>query len=122
MKYFTSEKLDILKNYIINKYIIGIQKIEYNEKENTSLEQDIVEMEKLLKEKNNSQIENIQSTKERDLVNQIKDDHSKLLFCEVNEKEIKNYSYYLKKMIESKNNDESREYARELIFNHLKKK
>ena len=123
VQYFTSEKLDVLKNYIINKYIMSIKKIDFKEKDNTSLEQDIVEMDQLLDDKKNiSQIGKIESTKERKLTKQIKDQHSKLLFFEVNEKEIKNYSYYLKKMTESKNNDESRKYAKELIFNHLKKK
>jgi len=122
VQYFTSEKLDVLKNYIINKYIISIKKIDFKEKDNTSLEQDIIEMDQLLDKKNISHIGKIESTKEKKLTKQIKDQHSKLLFFEVNESEIKNYSYYLKKMTESKNNDESRKYARELIFNHLKKK
>ena len=121
VKYFTCEKLDVLKNYIINKYIISIKKIDFHEKENTSLEQDIIEMDQLLEKENACQFEKIQTSKERKLNKQIKDQSSKLLLYEGNEKEIKNYSYYLKKMIESKNNDESRKYTRELIFNHLKK-
>ena len=122
VQYFTSETLDVLKNYIINKYILSIKKIDFHEKDSTNLEQDIIEMDQILENKNINQIEKIQPIKERKLTKQIKDQHSKLLFFEVNEKEIKNYSYYLKKMIESKNNDESRKYARELIFNNLKKK
>ena len=121
VKYFTSEKLEVLKNYIINKYLITIKMIDFHEKENTNLEQDIIEMEQILEKKNVNLIEKIQPKKEIKLSKQIKDQHSNLLFFEVNEKEIKNYSYYLKKMVESKNNDESRKYARELIFNHLKK-
>lgn len=121
--YFTSEKLDVLQKYIINKYILQKNKIEYFEKESTTLEQDIGEMDALIKEKNINLSENISQKKE--MINsdiKKKDSNEKNLFIDVDEKEIKNYSYYLKKMMETKNNDESRKYARELIFHHLKKK
>ena len=50
-----------------------------------------------------------------------KDEHSKYLFVEIDDREIKNYSYYSKKFAEAKNRDDSIRYARELIFHHLKK-
>ena len=57
--YFTSEKLDVLKKYIINKYILQKNKIEYHEKDKTTLEQNIDEMDALIKEKNININENI---------------------------------------------------------------
>ena len=52
VKYFTSEKLDVLRNYIIYKYVLSKNKIEFIERENTSLEKDIEEMSQLLKKNN----------------------------------------------------------------------
>ena len=118
--YFTSEKLDVLKKYIINKYILQKNKIEYHEKDKTTLEQNINEMDALIKEKNININENI--SQKNAIINsdfKKKDNNENNIFIDVDEKEIKNYSYYLKKMMETKNNDESRHCARELIFHHL---
>ena len=122
VKYFTSEKLDILKKYIIYKYLIIENHIKYLEKENTDLEQDVTEMSKLLamnkiniEEQKIDQIENIFDIKR-------KDDDSKTMFFEmIDESEIKGFSYYSKKLKEAKTKEESRRYAREIIFNYIKK-
>ena len=60
------------------------------------------------------------SLKESNIVEDKKDQHSTTLFLDANEKEIKNYSYYVKKIQESKTNNESNKYLKKLIFNHLK--
>ena len=121
VKYFTSEKLDVLKNYIIYKYVLSRNNIEFNESENTSLEKDIEEMSQLLK-KNSIRIDekNIQLKEDKTNI-QKKDQSSKFLFVEIDDREIKNYSYYSQKFDEAKNRNESIRYARELIFHHLKK-
>ena len=51
-----------------------------------------------------------------------KDDDSKTMFFEmIDESEIKGFSYYSKKLKEAKTKEESRRYAREIIFNYIKK-
>ena len=42
------------------------------------------------------------------------------LFINTNEKKIKNYSYYVKKIQESKSHYEFSKYMRKLLFKHLK--
>ena len=121
VKYFTSEKLDNLKKYIIYKYLITKNNIKFNEKEDTQLEKDIEEMSLLLKANNINIDENKVQIKEKKSNIKRQDKPSKSLFIEIDEKEVKNYSYYLKKMNEAKTKDESRRYARELYFHHLKK-
>ena len=92
VKYFTSEKLDVLKNYIIYKYVLSRVNIEFIENENTILENDIEEMSQLLK-KNSIRIDKTNIQK--------KDQSSKFLFVEIDDREIKNYSYYSQKFDEA---------------------
>ena len=52
VKYFTYENLETLKEYIIYKNMISEKNIEYNDKENTCLEEDVKEMKNLIDKKN----------------------------------------------------------------------
>ena len=121
IKYFVSENLDVLRKYIICHYILQKNKIKYALNENNSLEQDINEMEIILKKNNLSIVEKTPPKEQKKIIKKRKDEKSDLAFVLVKEEEIKNYSYYLKKMREAKNRDEARRYARELIYHHLKK-
>ena len=121
IKYFVSENLDVLRKYIICHYILQKNKIKYTLNENNSLEQDINEMEIILKKNNLSIVEKTPPKEQKKIIKKRKDEKSDLAFALVKEEEIKNYSYYLKKMREAKNRDEARRYARELIYHHLKK-
>ena len=122
VKYFVSESLDIIKNYIIYKYVLSEKKIKYEEKENSTLEDNIIEMEKIIKE-HKIDLNTVKIPKrEINLICEIKKDEEKeIMFVEKEDGENKNFTYYLKKMVESDDNDESREAARQLIFNFLKK-
>ena len=122
VKYFVSESLDIIKNYIIYKYVLSEKKIKYEEKENSTLEDNIIEMEKIIKE-HKIDLNTVKIPKrEINLISEIKKDEEKeIMFVEKEDGENKNFTYYLKKMVESDDNDESREAARQLIFNFLKK-
>jgi hypothetical protein len=121
VQYFTSENLEILKEYIIYKYKISEKNIEYIDKENTCLEDDIKEMKNLIEKKNVYPEEKIRQ-KPKDTFNK-KEEHKKSLFIKIdnNVSEIKGYSYYSRKMDEAKSDKEFREYAREFFFHHLKK-
>ena len=122
VEYFVSETLDIVKNYIIYKYVLSEKKIIYIEKEKSTLEENVTEMEKLIKE-NKIDLKTVKMPKkENNLISEIKKDEENFkLFINKEEYEEKNYTYYLKKMVESDDNDESREAARQLIFYYLKK-
>ena len=122
VKYFVSETLDIVKNYIICKYVLSEKKIKYEEKDKSTLEKCITEMEKLIKEyKIDFSTVKIPNN-EKNMINEIKKDEERtVMFIEKEGSEDKNFTYYLKKMVESDDNDESREAAWQLIFYHLKK-
>ena len=122
VKYFVGENLDVLRKYIICHYILQKNKIKYTLNENNSLEQDINEMEIILKKNNLSIVEKPPSKGQKKIINKKKDEKSNLKPILVKREEIKNYSYYSKKMREAKNRDDARRYARELIYHHLKKK
>ena len=121
VKYFTCEKLDFLKDYIIYKYLLKENKIEFHEKENTNIEEDINEMYQLSKYYNiNIDEQKVQKKESKPDIKR-KDESSQFLFLDIDEKVVKDYSYYLKKMEEAKTKNESRRYAKELLFHHLKK-
>ena len=119
VKYFTKENLKILKKYIVYRYILSKKTIKFEGRENTSLEEDIKEMREIFKEKG-IKINEKKSLKESNIVEVKKDRQKGTLFFDANEKEIKNYSYYVKKIQESKTNNESNKYLKKLIFHHLK--
>ena len=119
VKYFTKENLKILKKYIVYRYILSKKTIKFEGRENTSLEEDIKEMRKIFKEKG-IKINEKKSLKESNIVEVKKDRQKGTLFFNANEKENKNYSYYIKKIQESKTNNESNKYLKKLIFHHLK--
>ena len=124
VKYFAYETLDVIKNYIICKYVLSEKKIKYTEKKNSTLEECITEMEKLIKEYKIDLSSVNMPKKEDNFINEIKkDEGNAIMFIEKEgEEEKKNFTYYLNKMVYSEDNDESREAARQLIFHHLKKK
>ena len=119
--YFTKEDLEILKKYIIDKYIISEKSIKYEEKQTTSLEDDIKEMDLFIK-KNGIKITEEPKEKPKIDFQKSMDEYGAFSFLEdiEEQEEKKNYDYYAKKILESKSNEESREYALELIMNHLK--
>ena len=121
VKYFTSENLEILKEYIIYKYKISEKKIDYIDKEDTCLEEDIKEMKNLIEKKNNYSKEKVQQKRKDTFIK--KEEYKKSLFIKINDNasEIKGYGYYSRKMDEAKSDKEFREYAREFFFHHLKK-
>ena len=119
VKYFTKENLKILKKYIVYRYILSKKTIKFEGRENTSLEEDIKEMREIFKEKGIKINEN-KSLKESHIIEVKKDRQKGTLFFDANEKKIKNYSYYVKKIQESKTNNESNKYLKKLIFHHLK--
>jgi len=121
IKYFVDENLDVLRKYIICHYILQKNKIKYILNENNSLQQDINEMEIILKKNNLSIDEKTPSKEQKKITNKKKDAKPDFSFVEVKKEEIKGYSYYLKKMTEATNRDDARRYARELIYHHLKK-
>ena len=119
VKYFTKENLNILKKYIVYRYILSKKSIKFEGRENTSLEEDIIEMREIFKNKGIKITEN-KILKESNIVEVKKESQKGTLFFDANEKKIKNYSYYVKKIQESKTNNESNKYLKKLIFNHLK--
>ena len=123
VKYFVSETLDILKKYIICKYVLSEKKIKYEEEDKSTLEKCITEMEKLIKEyKIDLSTVKMPNNEKENMIHEIKKDEERtVMFIEKEEGEGKNFTYYMKKMVESEDNDESREAAWQLIFNHLKK-
>ena len=119
VKYFTCESLEILKKYITYKYIMCKRNINFVEKENRGIEDDVKEMEKYIDLK---EIKSFQQTNKMEgkVFNEIrKEQHKKIFFVELNKEERKNYDYYVKKISEAKSQNESRRYTREL-FDHLK--
>ena len=93
--------------------------IKFEEKENTSLKDDVKEMKNIIKIKGIKLTEDI-SSKEYEIGKMKKDQNKGILIFDANEIKIKNYSYYVKKILESKTNRESNKYIKKLIFNHLK--
>ena len=119
VKYFTNENLKILKKYIIYKYILTQKGIKFEGKDNTSLEEDIKEIEEIFKIKD-IKITNYKSSKESEIDETKKNKNKGTLFFYAGESENRNYSYYVKKIQESKTNSESNKYFKELLFHHLK--
>ena len=114
VKYFTNDNLKILRKYIIYKYELSEKGIEFNEDENSSLEEDIKKMKEIIKSKGI----NLIPTESK--INQIRKDKLDNIFINITENEIRNYSYYVKKIQESKSRYEFSKYMKKLIFNHLK--
>ena len=121
VKYFINKNLKILKKYIIYKYILTQKGIKFEGKDNTSLEEDIKEIEEIFKIKG-IKITNYKSSKESEIDETKKNKNKGTLFFYADESENRNYSYYVKKIQESKTNRESNKYFKELLFNHLKLK
>ena len=124
VQYFLKEDLSIIKKYITYKYLIAEKKIKYDEwKNEQSLENEIITMEKLINDFQLNTLNKISGDKK-----DIKQDTNKKLdnlygieFIEEEDdsEEYKGYDYYRKKASEAKNIDEFFEYSHELI-KHLK--
>ena len=121
VNYFTMESLDTLKDYIVKKYKLTVNNIIYDEKENTKIKEDVIAMDELLKKNNIIDIEKQIPTKTTKVDNQKKDHPSNSIFVEINENEVKTFTYYYKKMNETKTKEENRKYAIGL-FKFRKKK
>ena len=121
VNYFTMESLDTLKDYIVKKYKLTVNNIKYDEKENTKIKEDVIAMDELLKKNNIIDIEKPIPTKTTKVDNQKKDHPSNSIFVEINENEVKTFTYYYKKMNEAKTKEENRKYAIGL-FKFRKKK
>ena len=125
VQYFLKEDLNIIKKYIILKYIISQNKIKYDEWNNTeSLENEIITMEKLINEFQTKKIKDIQGKEEISQDNNDNKNYDSLYEIEFIEKEdnseiYKGYDYYRKKASEAKNTNEFFEYSHKL-FKHLK--
>ena len=94
--------------------------LEFNESEKTSLEKDIKEMEKIVDLNGVKLLERNNIKKSNKFYDIIKDESESILFIKMNEDGFKNYSYYAKKIMESKSDNQSRKYFRKLLFHHLK--
>ena len=94
VKSFTATNLDVLKKYIINKYISSEKNIEFEEKEDTNLKEDIIKMEEAFKKKGFTISQENQSKQ--------------------------SISYFKEKKEESKTNEESSQYYKTLLYNYLK--
>ena len=130
VEYFVKENLNEIKEYIVCKYQIKEKHIEYNDYNELSLEEEILNMKNLIKNHQISLIQGIKSkytTKDdnNDNNDKIQKNANKLYgfkFIEVakQESEYKGYNYYKKKAQEAKTNEEFFKYSAELVFNHLK--
>jgi len=118
VKYFTDSNLKILKKYIIYKYELDKRGIQFIEDENSSLENDLKKMKEIMKSKG-IDLKKKKKTHESKISIKRKDELDNL-FINTNENKIKNYSYYVKKIQESKSNYEFSKYMKKLLFKHLK--
>ena len=127
--YFLKENLDVIKEYIICKYQIKERNIKYDDYNNLTLEEEIIEMNKLIKNHQISIIQGItqkyttnDSSKNNDKIQKNSNELFGFKFIDVGkqESEYKGYSYYLKKAQEAKTTEEFFKYSAELVFNHLK--
>jgi hypothetical protein len=124
--YFLQKDLNIIKKYIINKYLLVQKNIEYDEYNQKSLEDEIKIMEKLINDYQMKVISEIQQKfkeeNKKDNINKKADKLFKVQFIEEDKPktEYKGYDYYSKKASEAKNMDEYYKYSHELIMNHLK--
>ena len=132
VKSFADSSLDILKNYIIYKYKLSCNGINYNDQEKTSLKEDIKEMEILLEDEQkksffgnkikgkeiNKDAKKDEIKKDDNSTNDIKkDDNKKIFFVEEKEIEEENYSYYLRKIKEAKTMKERGDWEWEFLRN-----
>ena len=127
--YFLKENLNVIKEYIICKYQIKERNIKYDDYNNLTLEEEIIEMNKLIKNHQISIIQGItqkyttnDSSKNNDKIQKNSNELFGFKFIDVGkqESEYKGYSYYLKKAQEAKTTEEFFKYSAELVFNHLK--
>ena len=125
VQYFLKKDLNIIKKYIILKYLITQNRIKYDEWNNTeSLENEIITMEKLINEFQTKKNKDIQGKEEISQDNNDNKNYDSLYEIEFIEKEdnseiYKGYDYYRKKASEAKNTNEFFEYSHKL-FKHLK--
>ena len=117
-KYFTEPNLETLKKYIIFKYITSEKNIEFEEKEDTNLKEDIIKMEEAFKKKGLTISQENQSKQSIPYFKEKKEESKSSTFTNISE--IKNYSYYVKKIQESENNEESSKYYKTLLYKYLK--
>ena len=118
VKYFTNSSLKILKKYIIYKYELCKRGIQFIEDENSSLENDLKKMKEIMKSKG-IVLAKKKKFHEPKISGKRKDEFD-VLFINADEKKIKNYSYYVKKIQESKSYYEFSKYMKKLLFKHLK--
>ena len=124
--YFLQKDLNIIKKYIINKYLLVQKYIKYDDYNQESLEDEIKIMEKLINEYQMKVIGEMQQKfkeeNKKDNINKKADKLFKVQFIEEDKPktEYKGYDYYSKKASEAKNMDEYYKYSHELIMNHLK--
>ena len=118
VKYFTNSSLKILKKYIIYKYELDKRGIQFIEDENSSSENDLKKMKEIMKskgivlaKKKKFHEPKISAKRKYEFDN---------VFINTDENKIKNYSYYVKKIQESKSHYEFSKYMRKLLFKHLK--
>ena len=121
--------MNVIKEYIICKYQIKERNIKYDDYNNLTLEEEIIEMNKLIKNHQTSIIQGItqkyttnDSSKNNDKIQKNSNELFGFKFIDVGkqESEYKGYSYYLKKAQEAKTTEEFFKYSAELVFNHLK--
>ena len=117
-KYFTEPNLETLKKYIIFKYITSEKNIEFEEKEDTNLKEDIIKMEEAFKKKGLTISQENQSKQSIPYFKEKKEQSNSSTFTNISE--IRNYSYYVKKIQESENNEESSKYYKTLLYKYLK--
>ena len=117
-KYFTEPNLETLKKYIIFKYITSEKNIEFEEKEDTNLKEDIIKMEEAFKKKGFTISQENQSKQSIPYFKEKKEESKSSTFTNISE--IRNYSYYVKKIQESENNEESSKYYKTLLYKYLK--
>ena len=114
VKYFTNDNLKILKKYIIYKYELNERGIQFDEDKNSSLEEDIKKIKEIIKSKGINLIPTGSKIKQK------RKDKLNNIFVNITENEIRNYSYYVKKIQESKSRYEFNKYMKKLLFTHLK--
>ena len=123
VQYFTSDNIDILRNYIIYKYIITKKGIPFNQQHNSLLENDVKEMKSLIdcKYSNiNSNMEVIKEENPKDFDLKNTEKFNQIEFIEdYPPKENKDYAYFVEKLKNSKTKEEARNYSYE-VFKRLK--
>ena len=125
---FLKENLEEIKEYIICKYQVNEKNIEYNDYNELTLEEEILNMKNLIK---NHQISLKEEIKTKNIINDNSNNNKlqknsnklfgfKFIEVEKEETEYKGYNYYKKKALEAQTNEEFFKYSAELVFNHLK--